>query len=115
MLTMLRHHNCRQDALLTKIALAAILDKQAAVTLHRKFTSSILDELWGQVETTSRGEATALTLAKVYSQAMAILQDRISVIDGPTGIMQQQAQLKVEQGKLKELETQYQKGYQQGY
>jgi hypothetical protein len=46
---------------------------------------------------------------------MAILQDRINVIDGPTGIMQQQAQLKAEQGRLKELETHYQKGYQQGY
>lgn len=46
---------------------------------------------------------------------MNILQDRINVIDGPTGIMQQQAQLKVEQERLREIETQYQKGYQQGY
>jgi hypothetical protein len=32
---------------------------------------------------------------------MAILEDRISIIDGPTGIMQKEAQLKVEQNRLK--------------
>lgn len=105
MLGMLRHHGCGEDALLTKHTLTAILDKQATVNLHRKFTPSILDELWGQAETTSRGEATALTLAKVYAQAAAILQDRIAVIDGPTGIAQQQKQLQVEQGRLSQLES----------
>ena len=45
---------------------------------------------------------------------MAILEDRIGIIDGPTGIMQKEAQLKINvlrknitviEGKIKELKN----------
>jgi hypothetical protein len=71
--------------------------------------------MWGQAETTSRGESTVLTFAKIYAQAMAILQDRIRIIDGSTGIKQKKEQLKVEMDKLKELESQYDKGYEPNF
>ena len=71
--------------------------------------------MWGQAETTSRGESTVLTFSKIYAQAMAILQDRIRIIDGSTGIKQKKEQLKVEMDKLKELESQYDKGYEHNF
>ena len=71
--------------------------------------------MWGQTETNSKGQTTVLTFCKIFSQAMTILEDRIGIIDGPTGIMQKEAQLKVQQDKLKQLETQYQQGYETSY
>lgn len=46
---------------------------------------------------------------------MAILQDRIRVIDGSTGIKQKEEQLNLQKNKLKELESQYQQGYQTNF
>jgi acyl-coenzyme A synthetase/AMP-(fatty) acid ligase len=85
---MFKHYGCSEETLLTKQRLSEILNKQAAINLHSKFSPIIIDEIWGQTETTSRGESTVLTFSKIFSQAMAILEDRISIIDGPTGIMQ---------------------------
>lgn len=102
-LRMFKHYGCDEQTLLTKQKLIEILNKQATINLHRNFNSSIIEEMWGQTETNSRGEATVLTFTKVFSEAAAILEERIGVIDGPTGIMQKEAQLQVEQNKLKGL------------
>jgi acyl-coenzyme A synthetase/AMP-(fatty) acid ligase len=31
------------------------LNKQAAINLHRKFSPTIIDEMWGQTETNTKG------------------------------------------------------------
>ena len=71
--------------------------------------------MWGQAETTSRGESTVFTFSKIYAQAMSILCDRIKVIDGSTGIKQKEDLLNAQKDKLKDLESQYDKGYEPNF
>lgn len=112
---MFRAYNCSEETLISKPKLTEILNKQANANLRHGFNPSILEEIWGQAETTSRGESTVLTFAKIYSQAMKILEDRIGLIDCPSGLPQKTAQLTSEQGKLRDLEAQYQQGLIQNY
>ena len=112
---MFRSYNCSEETLISKQKLTEILNKQANTNLHQGFNPNILEEIWGQAETTSRGESTVLTFAKIYSQAMKILEDRIGLIDCPSGLPQKTVQLTAEQGRLRELETQYQQGLLQNY
>ncbi len=83
---MFRHHGCSEDTLVSKQRLVDILNRQAAANKLPNFSPQIIEEIWGQAETTSRGEATALTFSRIYAQAAAILQERVDMIDGPAGL-----------------------------
>lgn len=54
-LAMFRHHGCTEDALVSKQLLTDILNKQATAHALPHFSPQILEEIWGQAETTSRG------------------------------------------------------------
>jgi Ca2+-binding EF-hand superfamily protein len=92
---MFRSYHCEEETLISKQKLTEILNKQANLNLHQNFSSSIIEEIWGQAETTSRGESTILTFSKIFAQAMKILEDRISIIDGPTGLKQNSQNSKI--------------------
>lgn len=54
-LAMFRHHGCAEDSLVSKQRLTDILNKQASSHALPLFSPQILEEIWGQAETTSRG------------------------------------------------------------
>ena len=54
-LAMFRYHGCTEDALISKQRLIDILNKQAIIHTLPYFSPQILEDIWGQAETTSRG------------------------------------------------------------
>jgi Ca2+-binding EF-hand superfamily protein len=92
-LAMFKHYGCDQETLVSRQKLMEILNRQAADRLNTAFSMHILEEIWGQAETTSRGEATALTFSRIYAQAIAILEERVRMIDGPAGLQQKEENL----------------------
>jgi Ca2+-binding EF-hand superfamily protein len=70
---MFKYYDCLDSTLVSKQKFIYILNKQANIHLHHNFSPSIVEEIWGQAETTSTGDSSVYTISKIYSQAMKIL------------------------------------------
>lgn len=68
--------------MITHGKLCQILHGQSKKIFHRKLDDSIIEEIWGQAETTSKGEASIETIVEIIMEALHILLRRISDIEG---------------------------------
>jgi hypothetical protein len=87
---MFNHYGCAQNTLINKPKLQDIFDKQSKNLRSSTFSPQIIDEFWGQSEAISKGQTTVLTIAKIIDEAVHILKDRISRIEGRDGISRHQ-------------------------
>ena len=78
---MFKGYDCTEDTLMSKQELSRILDTQAKNKLGRPLSNQIIQEIWGEAETNSRGQCTMLTFARIISNAIDILQSRLYRID----------------------------------
>ena len=79
--------------MLSKQKLSQVLNSQAKKVLKRNLNQPIIDEIWEQAETSTKGEASVNTIIEIMLDALDILRKRIQEIrgsedDGSDGLLE---------------------------